>query len=80
LQPSAENLGFAFRIHKSGWVTITRDGRTVTVLRGAAARDFGARIPGLASAEQQAVMARLTGNYRRGNERVASAHDRNRGE
>jgi hypothetical protein len=28
--------------------------------------------------EQQLAMARATGNYRRGNERTASAHPRNR--
>jgi len=59
-------------------VTIIRDGRTVTVLRGAAAREFEAKIAGLAPDAQQAAMARVTGRYKRGNERQASEHHRNR--
>jgi hypothetical protein len=49
-----------------------------TVLRGERAKRF------LESAEQadpeaaMALMARITGNYRRGNERTAERHPRNR--
>ena len=55
------DLGFAYRVHKTGEVTITRDGRTVTVLRGDAARDFDARIAVLTPEQRQAAMARITG-------------------
>ncbi|MDQ0728888.1 hypothetical protein [Microbacterium sp. W4I20] len=55
-------------------IVIRHQGRTATVLRGARAAEF------LAQAEQgdpQQLMARVTGNYRRGNERVARQHPRN---
>lgn len=71
------DLGFAWRALKSGEVTITRDGRTVTVLRGAAAREFEAKVAGLAPDAQQLAMARATGRYKRGNERQAARHPRN---
>jgi hypothetical protein len=48
-------------------------------LRGAAARDFLAEIDSVSFAQQQQLMARLTGNYKRGNERRAASHPRNRG-
>jgi hypothetical protein len=70
------DLGFTFQVRKSGEVVISRDGRTVAALRGPAARDFLAEVAG---SDPQQVMARQTGNYRRGNERVATRHPRNRG-
>ncbi len=60
--------GFTFETRKSGEVVIRHHGRVATVLRGQAAARF------LTDAETgcgdlQARMARLTGNYKRGNER-----------
>ncbi len=70
------DLGFTFRVRKSGDVVISRDGRTATTLRGAAARRF---LEAVADADPQQIMARLSGNYRRGNERQAAGNARNRG-
>ena len=56
-------------------VRVTRGGRVVTVLRGGAATRFLAEV---ARGDPQQVMARVTGNYRRGNERAAEQHHRNR--
>jgi hypothetical protein len=68
-RPTDGDLGFSFVIRKSGEASILRRGRIVTVLRGRAALDFGARIAGLSPSAQQQFMARATGNYKRGNER-----------
>lgn len=67
--------GFAFETRADGSVVITHQGRKATVLRGARAAEF------LADAENdpQGAMARWTGNYRHGNERVAKQHPRNLG-
>lgn len=73
-----EDLGFAYRATKDGEIAIRRAGRTVAVLRGAAARDFAAEVAGMDAAAAQQVMARVTGNYKRGNERAAANHPRNR--
>jgi hypothetical protein len=68
------DLGFSFQTRKSGDVVISREGRPVATLRGPAARDFLAAVD---AGDPQQVMARLTGNYRRGNERLASRNPRN---
>jgi hypothetical protein len=73
------DLGFVWRPAKDGAVTIVRDGRMVTVLRGAAAGDFLAEVQGAAPGAAQQVMARAYGNYKRGNERAAARHPRNGG-
>ena len=59
-----------------GEVRIRHHGRPVTTLRGTAVAQFLQRIE---DDEPQAVMARVTGNYKRGNERVAKNHPRNQG-
>ena len=73
-------LAFSFRQSKGGDVTILRSGNTVTVMRGDSARIFLAEIRDASFLEQQRLMARITGNYKRGNERLAASHPRNRGQ
>ncbi|SJN35465.1 hypothetical hydrophilic protein [Microbacterium esteraromaticum] len=55
-------------------VLIMHHGTRAATLRGAKAADFLARVD---SEDPQLLMARLTGNYRRGNERTARQHPRN---
>ena len=69
--------GFAFKPMKNGDVQVTHHGRLASTLRG---RDAVAFLHEMARADEQAqqhAMARLTGNYRRGNEHAAAAHARN---
>lgn len=73
-----EDLGFAYRARKSGEVEILHHGRLASTLRGADARDFLTEAEASDFAGGQQLMARLTGNYKRGNERTASRHPRNR--
>ena len=68
-------LPFDYQTRKSGDVVIRRDGREVTVLRGKAAARF---LQDVVRRDPQQLMARVTGNYRRGNERSAADHPRNR--
>ena len=56
-------------------VVVLHHGRRATVLRGRRARDF---VDDVESGDPHEVMARITGNYRRGNERQAREHLRNR--
>lgn len=70
--------GFSFRRTKDGQVFIRREGRIVVTLRGDAAGGFLSEIEGASIIEQQQAMARVTGNYKRGNERRAAEHPRNR--
>ncbi len=72
-------LGFSYQATKGGDVLIRRDGRIVTQLRKDAAREFLADAEGARLQEQQELMARYTGNYKRGNERLAERHPRHSG-
>jgi hypothetical protein len=70
---------FSWRANREGVVTICWSDRPVTVLRGRAALRFLARIDGRDDAAAQLEMAKVTGNFKRGNERTARSHVRNRG-
>lgn len=74
-----DDLGFRYRALKSGQVEIRHGGRLASTLRGTDAERFLSRITGASESEAQQLMARVTGNYKRGNERLASRHARNRG-
>lgn len=67
--------GFAWSERKNGDVVITHNGSVASVLRGRKAASFVADVD---SGDDQELMARLTGNYKRGNERQARQHPRNR--
>jgi hypothetical protein len=73
-----EDLGFTYRQLKSGEVEILHHGRKASSLRGRDAADFLTEVKGASSYDEQQLMARVTGNYKHGNERVASQHQRNR--
>ena len=70
--PGPEGFDYETR---GGEVVITHHGRRATVLRGTAAARFVADVED--GADAQELMARVTGNYRRGNERTAKNHPRN---
>jgi hypothetical protein len=67
-------LGFAYTVADDGEVRVLRDGRVVVVLRGAAAVRFRRDVE---NGDPAQVMARVSGNYKRGNERQARQHPRN---
>jgi hypothetical protein len=70
--PTDADLGFTFRRGKDESVAISRDNRVVTILRGRSAQRFLLKAATASLAAQQQMMARATGNYKRGNERVAT--------
>jgi hypothetical protein len=61
--------GFTYRERKSGEVEVLHFGKLATLLRGRQAEMFLERAAGATEAELQHLMARVTGNYKRGNER-----------
>jgi len=65
--------GFSFEVRGDA-VVISHRGQRAAVLRGARARGF---LQDVETSNPQELMARLTGNYRRGNERVSRNHPRN---
>jgi hypothetical protein len=60
---------FSFNVTKSGLVMIYWYEKRVKTLAGHAAQKFLSRIDGLDGADAQLVMAKATGNFKRGNER-----------
>lgn len=72
------DLGFTYRVRKNGEVEVFHHGRLASTLRGNDAEDFKQEAQDETSAEAQQLMARVTGNYKHGNERRASQHPRNR--
>lgn len=67
--------GFAYTTRGDD-VLITHHGKPATTLRGRRAAEF---LDDVETTDPQELMARVTGNYRRGNERTARQHPRNRG-
>jgi hypothetical protein len=64
-----EDDPFDWRVTKDGQLLVSRGGRVVTTVRGTAAAKLLARLERAADDEAQHLMARATGNYKRGNER-----------
>ena len=70
------DLGFTFKIIRDE-VHIYHRGMKACSLRGDKASKFVEDISSSDIKKQQNIMARLTGNYKRGNERSAKRHPRN---
>ena len=77
-EPGSQDLGFSYRIRRNGELEILHHGRVASTLRGSDADDFLAEVEAADEDDAQQLMARITGNYKRGNERLASQHRRNR--
>ncbi len=74
---NAQDLGFSYRVLKSREVEIRHHGKLASTLRGVDAADFIAEVESGDFSDGQQLMARLTGNYKRGNEGLAARHPRN---
>ena len=61
---------FTYRITKDQKVFISYEGRQVTTLSGRQAESFVANISGAEGKDAQLVMAKVTGNFKRGNEKA----------
>ena len=62
-------MTFAWASTKDGRVRISWRGRVVTTLAGASAVRFLEQVEGVDWEDEQLLMARATGNFKRGNER-----------
>ena len=67
--------GFEWSELPDGSIRITHHGKQATTLRGGRAAEF---LVDVEDDGPQELMARLTGNYKRGNERMGKNHPRNR--
>ena len=60
---------FAYRLYKNGSISIEWKHREVKLLKGKSAEKFLSKIAGKSGAEIQLELAKITGNFKRGNER-----------
>ena len=60
---------FEWRVTRSGTVIVLRGGRQVVTVGGAAAAKLAAQLARADERAAQQLLARATGNYKRGNER-----------
>ena len=67
---SLEEEVFSYQVTKGGIVFIFWHGKTVTTLKGKHAESFLAKVGNADSEKAQLVMAKVTGNFKRGNERL----------
>ncbi len=67
---------FSWLTRADGTIVIRYHRAPVTILRGRAAEQFATRIALADDAAAQQLMARVTGNFRRGNERAGTRHGR----
>ena len=65
---------FSYRVTKDGKVFISYEGKQVTVLSGKRANEFAAKIQSAEGMDAQLIMAKATGNFKRGNEKLAKKH------
>jgi hypothetical protein len=70
----SQPYGFSYE-QRGTAVVISHHGRPVTAVRNQRAQRF---LEEVAAGDPQQVMARWTGNYKRGNERTARSHPRHR--
>ncbi len=56
-------------MRKNGEIAIRHHGRDVTIVRGRAAERLGERLTSVDDDGARQLLARATGNYKRGNER-----------
>ena len=60
---------FSYRTHKNGNVVIYWNELQAAILRGRSAEKFLAKVEYAEEQEAQLLMAKVTGNFKRGNER-----------
>lgn len=75
---SLDDRPFSYRRVGDGTVLISYHGRMVTTLRGKDADRFLAKVVDADDQTAQMAMAKVTGNFKRGNERQAGNADKNR--
>ena len=62
----SEPQGFEWRASRDGKVFVSHEGRIVTTLAGDDAKRFLTRVEGADASASQHLMARVTGNFKRG--------------
>ena len=67
---------FSYRQYKNGNVSVFWKEREVTILKGKSAAKFSSQIENANEFDAQMIMAKITGNFKHGNEREAKLKGR----
>jgi hypothetical protein len=67
---------FSYRISKDNTVFISWNGKQVTILRGKESEKFLRKIEAADFLTAQLIMAKVTGNFKRGNERESKQRNK----
>jgi hypothetical protein len=70
------HLDFSYRATKDGKVLIAWHGKPIVTLKGGKAKSFIEKTSVANEEQQQLLMARATGNFKHGNERVGKRSNR----
>jgi len=71
-----EDQPFSHRKYKNGKVSISFNGKEITILGSKTARKFLAQIENANDIDAQMAMAKITGHFKHGNEREAKQKGR----
>jgi hypothetical protein len=71
-----DDLGFTYRVHKDGKVFLLYHGKLVRTLDGEKAAKFVVQVDEAGDTEAQLIMAKITGNFKRGNEKQSAKRSR----
>jgi len=77
-EPQDGDLGFSFSVSKNGNLEIMHHGKLATRFSKKKGVRLAVQLEESQFYEQQQLMARLTGNYKRGNEHVSKSHIKGR--
>ena len=69
---------FSYRKFKNGKISISYENKEITILRKKSAEKFSHAIEDATEMEAQMIMAKVTGNFKHGNERDASQKEKSK--
>lgn len=64
-----EEEPFSYRVTKDKKIFISWNGKQVTILQGKESEKFLSKVEAADTMEQQLIMAKITGNFKHGNEK-----------
>jgi hypothetical protein len=67
---------FSYRQYKNGTISIYWNAKEIMILKGKPAQKFASQIEDANESEIQLILAKITGNFKRGNEREAKLKGR----
>ncbi|NNF00640.1 MAG: hypothetical protein HKN25_16605 [Pyrinomonadaceae bacterium] len=64
-----EDMPFSYREYKNGTISISFNDREIMTLKGKSAQKYANRLDNADDLESQMILAKVTGNFKHGNER-----------